>query len=93
MTNYRQFTTGQKFFIVMAIFVSGLLIYANIDAFNVISAPLFFTDIIAYSAITIAVVLTIITLTVVISDIRRGLFSKAQTSNYEARSKDQIKYR
>ena len=54
----------------MAVFVCGLLFYANAVAFNLISAPSHFGDIVAYSALTVAVTLTIITLAIVIRDKR-----------------------
>jgi hypothetical protein len=64
----------------MAVFVCGLLLYANAVAFNLISARTYVGDIIAYSAFTVAVTLTIITLTIVIRDKRRSLFVKTQKS-------------
>jgi hypothetical protein len=81
VTKSKQFTKGQKFFVIIAIFVCSLLLYANGIAFNLISAPMFVNDIIAYAALTVAVALTIITLTIVIRDKRRGLFPKAHKSN------------
>ncbi len=56
----------------MAVFVCGLLFYANAAAFKLISAPVFINDIIAYGALTVAVTLTIITLAIVVRDIRRS---------------------
>jgi hypothetical protein len=80
VTSTRQFTKGQKFFVIMAIFVCSLLFYANAVAFNLISAPIFVNDIIAYAALTVAVTLTVITLTIVIRDKRRSVFPKTQKS-------------
>jgi hypothetical protein len=74
----------------MAIFVCGLLFYANAIAFNLISAPSYVGDIIAFSALTVAVTLTIITLTIVIRDKRRSLFVKTQKSNVANSSKESI---
>ena len=68
----------------MAFFVCGLLFYANVVAFNLISAPIYVGDIIAFSALTVAVTLTIITLTVVIRDKLKGLFLKSQKSNVDS---------
>jgi hypothetical protein len=81
---YRQFTKGQKIFVIMAIFVCGLLFYANAVAFNLISAPNYVGDIVAFSALTVAVTLTIITLTIVIRDKLKGLFLKSQKSNVDS---------
>jgi hypothetical protein len=81
---HRQFTKGQKIFVIMAFFVCGLLFYANAVAFNLISAPIYVGDIIAFSALTVAVTLTIITLTVVIRDKLKGLFLKSQKSNVDS---------
>ena len=64
----------------MVVFVCGLLFYANAVAFNLISAPIYISDIITYAALTVAVTLTIITLTIVIRDKRRSLFAKTQKS-------------
>jgi hypothetical protein len=80
VTKSTQLTQGQKIFVVMAVFVCGLLFYANAVAFNLISAPTYVGDIIAYSALMVAVSLTIITLTIVIRDKRRSLFIKKQKS-------------
>jgi len=68
----------------MAIFVCGLLFYANGVAFNLISAPIFVNDIIAYATLLVAVTLTVITLTIVIRDKRKGLFVKTQKSNVDS---------
>jgi hypothetical protein len=85
-----QFTKGQKFFVIMAVFVCGLLFYANAVAFNLISAPLFISDIITYAALTVAVSLTIITLTIVVRDKRRSLFAKTQKSIVANSNKESI---
>jgi hypothetical protein len=85
----RQFTKGQKLFIIMAIFVCGLLFYANGVAFNLISAPAYVDDIIAFSALAVAVALTVITLTIVIKD-KRSLFVKTQKTNVANSSKESI---
>ncbi len=75
----------------MAIFVCGLLFYANAVTFELISAPLFVNDIISYVALTVAVTLTIIMLTIVIRDKRRELlFSKIQKSNVVNSSEESI---
>ena len=68
VTELRRITKGQKYVIIMVIFVCGLLIYANVVAFNLISAPTFVNDIIAYATLTVAVTLTIIILRIVIRD-------------------------
>jgi hypothetical protein len=70
-----QFSKGEKVFVVMTIFVIGLLLYANCIAFNLISVPVFVFDFIAYVALAAAVALT---LTIVIMDKRKGLFIKIQ---------------
>ncbi len=90
MTTTRQFTRGQKFFVIMVIFVCGLLFYANAVTFGLISAPIFVNDIIAYGALIVAVTLTIITLTIVIRDKRRSLFSKTQKSNIVNSSEESV---
>jgi hypothetical protein len=76
-----QFSKEQKFFVILAIFVVGLLLYANGVAFNLISGPTFVNDMIAYGAFTVAVVLTVITLTIVIKNERKGVFAKTQIPN------------
>ena len=50
---------GQKFFVIRVAFVCGLLFYANLIVFNLISVPMFFNDIVAYAALGVAVVLTV----------------------------------
>ena len=77
-------------FIILAIFVCGLLFYANAVAFNLIFAPIFISDIITYAALTIAVTLTIITLTMVIRDKRKSLFAKTQKSIVANSNKESI---
>ena len=74
----------------MAVFVCGLLFYANALAFNLISAPIFISDIITYAALTVAVTLTVITLTIVIRDKRRSLFAKTQKSIVTNSDKESI---
>ena len=74
----RHFSKEQKFFIIMTIFVCGLLIYANVVAFNLISVPTFVFDIIAYVALAAALALM---LTVVIMDRRKRLSAKTQEPN------------
>ena len=76
-----QFSKGEKVFVVMTIFVIGLLFYANCIAFNLISVPVFVFDIIAYVALAAAVALT---LTIVIIDKRKGLFIKIQEPAFDA---------
>jgi hypothetical protein len=73
-----RFSKEQKFFIIMTIFVCGLLIYANVVAFNLISVPTFVFDIIAYVALAAALALM---LTVVIMDRRKRLAAKTQEPN------------
>ena len=90
MIKYRQFTKGQKIFVIMGIFVCGLLFYANGVAFNLISAPTYVGDIITFSALAVAVALTVITLTIVIRDKRRSLFAITQKSNVANSSKESI---
>jgi hypothetical protein len=87
---YRQFTKGQKIFVIMGIFVCGLLFYANGVASNLISAPTYVGDIITFSALTVAVALTVITLTIVIRDKRRSLFAKKQKSIVANSDKESI---
>jgi hypothetical protein len=77
----RQFTKGQKFFLVMAVFVCSLLLYANSVTFNLISAPINVGEIVAYSALAIAFGLTLIMLTLVIRDKRSTLSAIKQKSN------------
>jgi hypothetical protein len=78
-----QFTKGQKIFLIMAVFVCGLLLYANGVAFNLISAPTYIGDIIAFSALAVAVGLTLVTLTIVIRDQRRILAARKQKINVD----------
>jgi hypothetical protein len=87
---HRQFTKGQKIFVIMGIFVCGLLFYANGVASNLISAPTYVGDIITFSALTVAVALTVITLTIVIRDKRRSLFAKKQKSIVANSDKESI---
>jgi hypothetical protein len=87
---HRQFTKGQKIFVIMGIFVCGLLFYANGVAFNLISAPTYVGDIITFSALAVAVALTVITLTIVIRDKRRSLFAKKQKSIVANSDKESI---
>jgi hypothetical protein len=82
----RQFTKGQIFFLVMAVFVCGLLFYANAVAFKLISAPVNVGEIVAYSALAVAVDLTIVMLAIVIRDKRRILSGRKQISNVKDRS-------
>jgi hypothetical protein len=82
----RRFSKEQKFFVIMTIFVCGLLIYANVVAFNFISVPTFVFDIIAYVALAAALALM---LTVVIMDRRKRLSAKTQVSNALGAVKDQ----
>jgi prepilin signal peptidase PulO-like enzyme (type II secretory pathway) len=86
----RSFAKGQKFFVVMVIFVCCLLFFANAIAFNPISASIFVNEIIAYLALTVAVTLTIITLASVIRDKRRSLSPKTQKPNVVNSSKETI---
>ncbi len=79
--NVTNFSNGQKFFLIMAVFVCSLLFYANAVTFNLISAPSYVSDIIAYSALSVAVALTLIMITIVIRDKSRGVFSKTQKPN------------
>jgi hypothetical protein len=55
----------------MAVFVAVLLVYANGMAFNLFSTPSNVNDIIAFSALGVAVAFTLITLTVIFKDVRR----------------------
>jgi hypothetical protein len=86
----RPFAKGQKIFVVMVIFVCCLLFFANAVAFNLISAPLFVNEIIAYLALTVAVTLTIITIASVIRDKRKSLSPKTQKPNVVNSSKESI---
>jgi hypothetical protein len=70
LTKLRQFSKGQKLFLFMIVFVSGLLFYANSIAFNLFSAPMFANDIVAYVALTVAVTFAIATLTLIFRDIQ-----------------------
>ncbi len=67
----------------MAAFVCGLLFYANAVAFNLISTPVFVNDIIAFGALGVAVVLTVITLMIVTGDMRRIRLLRIQKSNVD----------
>ncbi len=71
----------------MAIFVCGLLFYANAVAFNLISAPVNVGEIVAFSALAVAVVLTIVMLAIVIRDNRRILSARKQQSTVNDRSR------
>jgi len=53
--------------------VCALLFFADGAAFNLISAPLFVNDLISYATLSVAIILTIITLTIVIRDVRQGM--------------------
>ena len=68
---FRLMTKGQKYFIILTIFICGLLFFANALAFNLISTSIFVKDIIAYASIAVATVLTIIILTILIRDKRK----------------------
>ncbi len=68
----------------MAVFVCGLLLYANGVAFNLISAPTYIVDIIAFLALAVAVGLTVVTLAIVIRDKRRILSARTQKSNVDS---------
>lgn len=76
MSKLRQFSKGQDFFIIMFILVCALLFFADGAAFNLISAPLFVNDLISYATLSVAIILTIITLTIVLRDIRQGMPSE-----------------
>jgi hypothetical protein len=80
VTKFRQFSKGQNFFIIMFVLVCGLLFFADGAAFNLISAPLFVTDLISYATLSVAIILTIITLTIVFRDISQGLPFEPQKS-------------
>jgi hypothetical protein len=77
----RQFSREQKIFGILTIFVVGLLFYANLVAFNLISVPTFVFDSIAYVALAAAVALTIVMVTIVNKDKREALIEKTQESN------------
>ena len=68
---FRLMTKGQKYFIILTIFICSLLFFANALAFNLISSSIFVKDIIAYAFIAVATVLTIIILTILIRDKRK----------------------
>ncbi len=72
MTKLRQFSKGQKLFIFMMIFVSGLLFYANGIAFNLFSAPMFANDIVAFVALAVAITFAMMTLTFIFRDMWRN---------------------
>ena len=80
MTRLRQFSKVQKFFVFVVIFVCGLLFYANGVAFNLFSVPAFAYDTIANAVLAVALTLTVITLTVVLRDMRNGTFPRTQKS-------------
>jgi hypothetical protein len=86
----RQFTKGQKLFVIIAIFVCGLLFFANGVVFNLISGPAYVDDTIAFSTLAIAIILIVITLTFVIRDKRKSLFTKTQKSNGANSNKESI---
>ena len=65
----------------MFILVCGLLFFADGAAFNLISAPLFVNDLISYATLSVAIILTIITLTIVLRDIRLGLSFEPEKSD------------
>lgn len=67
----------------MAAFVCGLLFYANAIAFNLISTPVFVNDIVAFGALGVAVVLTVITSTIVSMDIRRSRLLRIKKLNVD----------
>jgi hypothetical protein len=77
----RQFSKEQKIFGILTIFVVGLLFYANLVAFNLISVPAFVFDSIAYVALATAVSLTIVMVTVVNKDKREAWIAKTQEPN------------
>jgi hypothetical protein len=67
----RLFSKPKKLYLIMMAFVAVLLVYANGLTFNLFSAPSFANDIIAFSVLGVAVVFTIITLTVIVRDVPR----------------------
>jgi len=77
----RQFSKEQKIFGIMTIFVVGLLFYANLVAFNLISVPAFVFDSIAYVALAAAVALALVMVTIVNKDKRVALIVKTQEQN------------
>ncbi len=77
----RQYSKAQKSFIILFIFVCILLFYANGVAFNLFSATTFNIDIIAYSALAVAVTLTVVIMAIVFRDMRNGVFPKTQDSD------------
>ena len=85
MSKLRQLSKGQNFFIIMFVLVCGLLFFADGIAFNLISPPLFVNDLISYATLSVAIVLTIITLTIVFGDMRQGLSFETQKSDIRSR--------
>ena len=77
----RQLSKGQKYFIMMDIFVCGLLFCVDGVAFNLISTPLLGNDLISYATLALAIVLTMITLPIAIKDVRQGLSIEMQKSD------------
>ena len=75
----------------MFVLVCGLLFFADGVAFNFISAPLFVNDLISYATLSVAIILTIITLTIVFRDITQGLSFETQKSDITRTSVDSSK--
>lgn len=95
MSKLRQFSKGQDFFIIMFILVCVLLFFADGAAFNLISAPLFVNDLISYATLSVAIILTIITLIIVLRDIRQGMSLETHQSDIartSAESSKKIRY-
>ncbi len=80
----RQFSKEQKIFGIMTIFVVGLLFYANLVAFNLISVPAFVFDSIAYVALAAAVALAIVMVTIVNKDKHEAMIAEKQEPNEKA---------
>lgn len=86
----RELSAKQKLLTTMAAFICGLIVYAVCTLTNVFNSPVFSVFFIvsqetaydiAFGALAVAIALTVITLTIVIRDMRKGVFAKTQESN------------
>lgn len=70
----RHLSKPKTLFLVMVIFICALLVYANGVAFNLFSAPSFVNDTVVFAALGVALIFTVITLTVIFRDMgKRGV--------------------
>ena len=68
----REISKNQIIFIIILIVVCGLLFYANGIAFGLFASPIFSSEVVAFLVVTVAVALTMIVLTIVFVEKRKG---------------------